>query len=44
MKCAFINIATGLLVVVWSTSAFAAEGEPPASAEVTAALLPYLDE
>jgi CubicO group peptidase (beta-lactamase class C family) len=36
-------VAPGLVLIVLTTSAFAAETDPPASAEVTAAMQPYLD-
>jgi CubicO group peptidase (beta-lactamase class C family) len=36
-------IAIGLMLVVLVPSTFAAEGQPPASPEVTAAMQPYLD-
>jgi CubicO group peptidase (beta-lactamase class C family) len=37
-------VALGLVSVVLITSTFAAETEPPASSEVTAAMKPYLDQ
>ena len=36
-------VALGLVSIVLTTSAFAAETDPPASSEVTAAMQPYLD-
>ena len=36
-------VVLGLVSIVLITSTFAAETEPPASPEVTAAMQPYLD-
>ncbi len=44
MKSKPTNVALALGLIVLTTSAFAAENEPPASSEVTAALQPYLDQ
>jgi CubicO group peptidase (beta-lactamase class C family) len=44
MKCALTAAAMGLLLAVWNAPTTAAEGEPHASAEVAAALQPYLDQ
>ena len=44
MKSKTTNIALGLLLIVLTASTFAAESEPPASPEVTAAMQPYLDQ
>ncbi len=38
-----VNVALGLVLIVLVPSAFAAEGQPLASPEVTAAMQPYLD-
>ena len=43
MKSILINVALGMGLIVLTASAFAAETGPPASAEVTAAMQPYLD-
>jgi len=44
MRSKLTHVAAGLLLVVLTASRFAAGGEPPASAEVTAAMQPYLDQ
>jgi hypothetical protein len=38
-----ITIALALLLIVFAPSIFAADAQPPASPEVTAAMQPYLD-
>src|SRR3984957_1606730 len=43
MRSKLTNVALGLVLFVLPTSAFAADGAPPASPEVTAAMQPYLD-
>ena len=43
MRRKFTIVALGLVSIVLTTSTFAAETEPPASSEVTAAMQPYLD-
>src|SRR6266576_535994 len=43
MTSKLVNVALGLALIVLAPSAFAAEGQPPASPEVTAAMQPYLD-
>ena len=43
MTSKLVNVALGLVPIVLAPSAFAAEGQPPASPEVTAAMQPYLD-
>jgi CubicO group peptidase (beta-lactamase class C family) len=42
MTSKLVNIALGLIPIILAPSTFAAEGQPPASAEVTAAMQPYL--
>jgi CubicO group peptidase (beta-lactamase class C family) len=44
MRSKLTNIALGLALIVLTGSTFAAESEPPASPEVTAAMQPYLDQ
>src|SRR5580704_16662205 len=43
MRNKLTNIAVGLVLFVLPTSTFAADDDPPASPEVTAAMQPYLD-
>lgn len=43
MTSKLVNVALGLIPIVLAPSTFAAEGQPPASPEVTAAMQPYLD-
>src|SRR5437899_5159563 len=43
MTSKLVIVAIGLVLIVLALSAFAAEGQPPASPEVTAAMQPYLD-
>ena len=43
MTSKLVNVALGLVLFVLAPSTFAAEGQPPASPEVTAAMQPYLD-
>ncbi len=43
MTSKLVNVAIGLVLIILAPSAFAAEGQPPASPEVTAAMQPYLD-
>ena len=43
MTSKLVNLALGLVLVVFAPSTFAAEGQPLASPEVTAAMQPYLD-
>ena len=43
MTSKLVNAAIGLVLIVLAPSTFAAEGQPPASPEVTAAMQPYLD-
>ncbi len=38
-----LHVALGLILIVFASSTFAADGKPPASPEVTAAMQPYLD-
>ena len=44
MRSKVRNITVGLLVFVLTASVFGLETEPPASAEVTAAMKPYMDQ
>src|ERR1700688_4206359 len=44
MTSKLVNVALGLVPIVLASSTFAAEGQPPASPEVTAAMQPYLDQ
>jgi CubicO group peptidase (beta-lactamase class C family) len=44
MRKGLVVIVLGLASLLLRASAFAAEGEPPASPEVTAAMQPYLDQ
>jgi CubicO group peptidase (beta-lactamase class C family) len=43
MTSKLVTAALGLVLIVLGPSTFAAEGQPPASPEVTAAMQPYLD-
>ena len=43
MTSKLVNVALGLVLIVLAASTSAAESEPPASPEVTAAMQPYLD-
>src|SRR5258708_15629739 len=43
MTSKLVGVALGLVLIVLAPCAFAAEGQPPASPEVAAALQPYLD-
>ncbi|MGA2253087.1 MAG: serine hydrolase domain-containing protein [Thermoguttaceae bacterium] len=43
MTSTLVNVALGLVLIVLAPSTFAADGQPPASPEVTAAMQPYLD-
>jgi CubicO group peptidase (beta-lactamase class C family) len=43
MTSKLLNAAIGLVLIVLVPSTFAAEGQPPASPEVTQAMQPYLD-
>ncbi len=43
MTSKLVNFALGLALIVLAQSTFAAEAQPPASPEVTAAMQPYLD-
>ena len=43
MTSKLVNVALGLALTVLAPATFAAEGQPPASPEVTAAMQPYLD-
>jgi CubicO group peptidase (beta-lactamase class C family) len=43
MKSKLTIVALGLVLIALTSSTFAAESEPPASSEVTAAMQPYLD-
>jgi CubicO group peptidase (beta-lactamase class C family) len=43
MRSKLTIVGLGLVWIAWSAPTFAAEGDPPASAEVTAAMKPYLD-
>ncbi len=38
-----VSVALGLVLIVLAASTSGAEGQPPASPEVTAAMQPYLD-
>jgi len=44
MKTRFVSVALASVLLVLTVSAFAAEIEPPASPEVTAAMRPYMDQ
>jgi CubicO group peptidase (beta-lactamase class C family) len=44
MRKCLAAVASGILSIVLTTPAYSAEGEPPASPEVTAAMQPYLDQ
>jgi CubicO group peptidase (beta-lactamase class C family) len=44
MRSKFRSVVVGLVLMVLTAATFAAESEPPASAVVTAALQPYLDQ
>ena len=44
MTSKLVNVAIGLVLIVLAPSTFAAEGQPSASPEVTAAMQPYLDD
>ena len=43
MKSKLVIVALGLMLIAWAPATFAAEGQPPASPEVAAAMQPYLD-
>src|SRR3984893_13946391 len=43
MTSKLVNVALGLVLIVLAPSTWAAEVQPPASPEVTAAIQPYLD-
>jgi len=43
MTSRLVIVALGLVLIVLAPSTFAAEGQPPASPEVTSAMQPYLD-
>jgi CubicO group peptidase (beta-lactamase class C family) len=42
MRSKLTNVALGLVLIVSTASTFAADSDPPASPEVTAAMQPYL--
>jgi CubicO group peptidase (beta-lactamase class C family) len=44
VRSKFTNVVLGLVLIVLTASTFAAEAEPPASPEVTAAMQPYMDQ
>ena len=44
MRSKFRIVVVGLVLIVLTASTFAAESDPPASPEVTAAMQPYLDQ
>ncbi|MGE5607893.1 MAG: serine hydrolase domain-containing protein [Bacillota bacterium] len=44
MRSPLTNVALGLVLIVLTAATFAAENNPPASSEVTAAMQPYLDQ
>src|SRR3954453_7896641 len=44
MRIRLTNVALGLVSIISTASATAAESDPPASPEVTAAMQPYLDQ
>ena len=44
MRSKLANVALGLVLIASIASTFAAEGDPPVSSEVTAAMQPYLDQ
>src|ERR1700741_701521 len=44
MSSKLTNVALGLVLIVSTASSFAADSDPPASSEVTAAMQPYLDQ
>jgi hypothetical protein len=44
MRSKFGIVVVGLVLIVVTASVFAAESDPPASPEVTAAMQPYLDQ
>jgi CubicO group peptidase (beta-lactamase class C family) len=44
MRSKFRSVVVGLVLMVLTAATFAAESEPPASPEVTAAMQPYLDQ
>ena len=44
MRRRFSGLALGTVVFVFTASTFGAEADPPASAEVTAAMRPYMDQ
>jgi outer membrane lipoprotein-sorting protein len=43
MTSKLVSVALCLVLLVLAPSTFAAEGQPPASPEVSAAMQPYLD-
>ena len=43
MTSKLVNVALGLVLIVFAPSTFAAEGQPPSSPEITAAMQSYLE-